>query len=508
MPKRHSDKRAVIRPEVNKIYAKYLFPCTARHVFLFGGAGSGKSVAASQKLSALVNMHSDTKHKILCIRKVYGDIAESMYDRICNELDSHGLGSRFKYNKQPLRIAKKPSSGQTERQQSRFVFRGMDDPEKVKSIEGITLIWIEEATQLSEDEFLQLDLRLRGETNHYYQMILSFNPVSKDHWIAKYAEPQMLNKDDRIEGTGDVKYLVPNKVWEYNRTVEVEGREVITTTRVINTTAEDNRWAKDEYKATLGALAGSDDLMYKVYAQGRWGTLNKEGRFFPTFSRPKHVRPARKMLYNADIPLHLSLDFNVRPYMSGVVMQSEYIEQGYWQGFTEWYELRIIDEICAKAPFNTGQGLAKIFTARYPVNSGFFLYGDATGKRQTGIQGIMGVKSLFDDFKLGLGKYKSFMIERVPSANPRFKAIAKGSLGRHAFMIRLFNGKTVPVRILISDSCKNTIEDFEQCKVAPDGSMMKDADSDGVQKYGHLGDGFMYAMCHPELFGRFARIDF
>ena len=39
---------------------------------------------------------------------------------------------------------------------------GLDDPEKIKSIAGIDWIWIEEATELTYEDFGQLDLRLRG----------------------------------------------------------------------------------------------------------------------------------------------------------------------------------------------------------------------------------------------------------------------------------------------------------------------------------------------------------
>lgn len=45
---------------------------------------------------------------------------------------------------------------------SSFLFKGLDDSEKIKSITGITDIVIEEATEITQDEFTQLDLRLRA----------------------------------------------------------------------------------------------------------------------------------------------------------------------------------------------------------------------------------------------------------------------------------------------------------------------------------------------------------
>ena len=62
---------------------------------------------------------------------------------------------------------------------------GMDDPEKIKSIAGITSVWCEEATELDELDFNQLELRVRGETSNYKQFIITFNPISEQHWLKR-----------------------------------------------------------------------------------------------------------------------------------------------------------------------------------------------------------------------------------------------------------------------------------------------------------------------------------
>lgn len=60
---------------------------------------------------------------------------------------------------------------------SEILFKGLDDPEKIKSIAGITDVWIEEATELTPEDFDQLTLRVRtGSSNQFF---LSFNPVSR-----------------------------------------------------------------------------------------------------------------------------------------------------------------------------------------------------------------------------------------------------------------------------------------------------------------------------------------
>ncbi|HOO13450.1 MAG TPA: phage terminase large subunit, partial [Bacillota bacterium] len=66
---------------------------------------------------------------------------------------------------------------------SEILFFGLDDVEKLKSIQGITGIWVEEASELEPGDYKQLDIRLRGKTKFYKQMIITFNPIYKGHWL-------------------------------------------------------------------------------------------------------------------------------------------------------------------------------------------------------------------------------------------------------------------------------------------------------------------------------------
>jgi phage terminase large subunit len=77
-----------------------------------------------------------------------------------------------------MEIIYKPNGNQ-------LISSGMDDVEKLKSIAGITGTWGEEATEISFEDFKQIDLRLRGNTTNYKQHILTYNPIDSDHWIAQ-----------------------------------------------------------------------------------------------------------------------------------------------------------------------------------------------------------------------------------------------------------------------------------------------------------------------------------
>lgn len=64
---------------------------------------------------------------------------------------------------------------------SKFIFAGLDDQEKLKSIAGLTDAWLEESTEFTLDDFTQVDLRIRAMVPNQ-QILLSFNPVSKANW--------------------------------------------------------------------------------------------------------------------------------------------------------------------------------------------------------------------------------------------------------------------------------------------------------------------------------------
>ena len=90
------------------------------------------------------------------------------------------------------------------------IFKGLDDLEKVKSITPakgvITDIWVEEATQASEDDIKQLTKRQRGgDANVPKRLTLSFNPILRLHWIYQtyfkpvgWADDQQRYKSDDL----------------------------------------------------------------------------------------------------------------------------------------------------------------------------------------------------------------------------------------------------------------------------------------------------------------------
>jgi phage terminase large subunit len=169
-----------------------LFKNKKRYEIVWGGAGSGKSHIVARKLLYRILKESHIKHNFLIIRKVDRTIKRSVFALMKNIISRWGMQSEFDINLTDKTLTYKLNGSQ-------IMFSGLDDAEKLKSIEGVTSIWCEEATELTQDDFEQLDLRLRGNTGALKQITFTFNPISEQHWIKK------VFFDDPIQGVFTLK---------------------------------------------------------------------------------------------------------------------------------------------------------------------------------------------------------------------------------------------------------------------------------------------------------------
>jgi len=215
----------------NDVYYPFLWD-TTRYLHFYGGSGSGKSVFVAQ---ALILRSFKTQDDTLVIRKIERTVKQSVYKLIKSIIYQWKLEDYFEFRISPAEIMNKVTGHS-------FVFYGLDDPEKVKSIAGIQKIWVEEATELNLNDYLELDRRLRGLKDH--QIIFSYNPIDENHWL----KIEFHNKQDD-------------------------------NAKVIKTTYLDNKFIDVDYKATLDRLRETDINQWRVYALGEWGTLNVGHRF-------------------------------------------------------------------------------------------------------------------------------------------------------------------------------------------------------------------------------------
>lgn len=225
--------RIEVDPRVfNAVYRPLVFSYADRqyrYLSLLGGAGSGKSVFMTQR--TILRMLSEKGHRFLVVRKVASTLRNSVYKLFRDVVSEWGMTRLFRFSDSYLTLDCVNGS--------EVIFAGLDNAEKIKSIAGITSIWIEEATELTEKDFNQLDLRLRGKnrSNLWYELALTFNPISETHWIKH-----------RFYDTIDPDVFR------------------------LTTRYTDNRFLDSHYVKVLESLKDSDPVYYAVYCLAEWGS--------------------------------------------------------------------------------------------------------------------------------------------------------------------------------------------------------------------------------------------
>lgn len=160
----------------NKVYRPFIDDLTPTQIF-YGGSSSGKSYFIAQRHV----MDVMDGRNILSVRNIATTIRTSSFNEVVKVIWRWKLTPFFQINKSELTITCKNNK--------QILFKGLDDPEKIKSItpkDGvITDIHVEEATETSEDAIRQLARRLRGKSKHPKRLTFSFNPILKSHWLFK-----------------------------------------------------------------------------------------------------------------------------------------------------------------------------------------------------------------------------------------------------------------------------------------------------------------------------------
>ena len=303
--------------QINDHFIRYLDD-QSRYLVLYGGAGSGKSIFVSQKI--LLRVVSEPGHRFLCLRKVGKTIKDSIFAEFKQRIIELGLFNQFHINRSEHKFIHLITGNE-------ILCTGLDEPEKIKSIAGITGMWLEEATEFDQEDFDQLRLRIRGQKSNYVQFILTFNPISEDHWIKKWID----SKPEDL--TFDVS------------------------------TYKDNLYLDDDYKSVLEGLKNTNSLYYDIYVKAKWGEIDKTNKFLFLWNE-NHIQDVD---YIDSHPLWFSFDFNVNP-MTCIVAQR-----------VDADTIHVLDAI--RMNDSSVYTVTDYIKSKYP-NYTWTVTGDATGKNR------------------------------------------------------------------------------------------------------------------------------
>lgn len=229
-----------IRLPANKIFEEPNLS-RKRYIVMKGSAGSGKSVDTAQHF--ILRLMKDKGRNLLCVRKSDVTNRDSTFAELQGAV-FRMFGEQYErywhINSSNMIIENKLNKNQ-------IIFRGVNDDkqrEKLKSIAvkrgKLTDVWIEEATELAQSDFEIIDDRLRGDLpeGQFYQIRMTFNPVSSNHWI----KHNFFDRADPDVLTHHSTYL-------------------------------DNRFIDEAYYRRMQRRKEVDPEGYRVYGLGEWGEV-------------------------------------------------------------------------------------------------------------------------------------------------------------------------------------------------------------------------------------------
>jgi hypothetical protein len=215
---------------------------------------------------------------------------------------------------------------------------------------------------------------------------------------------------------------------------------------------------------------------YMAFVEGNWNvSIKVGGEFYKCFELDRHITDTA---YDPLLPLHISWDDNVNPYLPCGIFQ------------IDGKELRMIDEIMGVNPNNTIKSVCNEIIRKYQSHtSGMFVYGDATANKE--------------DTKMEKGyNFYRLIIENLRQFNPTSRVLNSNPsvVMRGNWINTIFEKNIGDITVRIGANCKTAINDFVLLKESADGTKLKEMETDPktkvrYQKVGHFTDLFDYIMC-------------
>lgn len=207
---------------------------------------STKSSFVSTCIPLLMEMNP--KLHCVCFRKYGTNLADSVYTQLESTINEKltPIADHWLFKKSPLKIVNMRTGQQ-------IIFRGLDDPQKVKSLKApfgyFGLIWIEELAEFDGMEEIRNVLQSLRRGGHYFQTFCSFNPPdTTSNWVNIAATQQEV--DGRI-----YRYIHHSDYRSVPR--EWLGEEFIKNAEILRLTNE--RAYRHEY---LGEVTGNGGAVF------------------------------------------------------------------------------------------------------------------------------------------------------------------------------------------------------------------------------------------------------
>lgn len=272
---------------------------------------------------------------MLVVREVFDTIRDSCYDLLVEILEEFDLVGQSK-NKvhcttSPMSI-KFPNG-------SKIIFKGMDKPSKLKSINGVTIVWLEECSEIKYAGYKELLGRLRHPTQTMH-FILSTNPVGTENWVYQHFFK-------RIDEEGNEHVTLDDQLLYKKRTIVKNG------VYYHHSVADDNLFLPQSYIDTLDQMREYDPDLYRVARLGRFGLNGK--KVLPQFCvAQSHMDVLREIQKIPDKFKFCGMDFGFEESYNAVVKVAVDDVRKILYIYYEYYKNHMTDDKTAKELLREG----------------------------------------------------------------------------------------------------------------------------------------------------------
>ncbi len=278
-----------IEREINPHFEDYIFNWDYKFYFLVGGYGSSKSYNTAFKIILKL---LEEKRTALVVREVFDTLRDSCYSLLEEIITEMELDDTIQCKTSPMQI-RFPNG-------SKIIFKGMDKPAKLKSINNVSIVWIEECSEVKYEGFKELLGRLRHPTLKLH-MILTTNPVSKSNWCYKYF---FIDKKKKL--------FVLNDKDLYKKRIVIKNN-----TYYHHSLADDNYFLPKSYILQLDDLKTHDKDLWRVARKGQFGTNGK--KVLPQFEKKPHYKVLEMMHNTKKLLYRVGMDFGFETSYNAVV---------------------------------------------------------------------------------------------------------------------------------------------------------------------------------------------
>lgn len=312
-----------INKVINPRFEDYLFNWDYKTYLSVGGYGSSKSYHTALKI--VLKCLSEVR-KVLVVREVYESLRESCYDLLREIIFDLGLTRKqVIVYKNPMEISF--CNG------SKIIFKGMDKPEKLKSINDLSIVWLEEASEIKYEGYKELLGRLRHPTKSLH-IFLTLNPVGIENWVYRHFFKRLDEQGQEVtilddEDLYEQHTIIHNGVYYHH------------------SLCTDNLFLPQSYIDELEAMKDYDPDLYRVAKLGRFGVNGR--RVLPQFTVETNISHLLSEINHIPAQFHFcGMDFGFEESYNAVVQCAVDDKEKILYIYNEYYKNHMTDDKTAK----------------------------------------------------------------------------------------------------------------------------------------------------------------